>query len=1849
MNEKTMRRAGACSLAAVLIAVLLCLVTLPKPAFAEETGTESEIATATIEEKHITSANDFLALVALSRERDTSNWAVYLDNDITLSDDDMQTIVKHTVKHLSFGNSEHPFAGTFDGQNHTVTGLKYANNAFDPERDTGFFAETKGATIKNFLVKDADVWADFRGGIIVGKAVDTHIENVMVMESTLHVTCANNALNLITNAGFEGGIVAGELDGCTVYNCEVRGGRAVNNTTSGVQALGGEGLYMAAFAGYVGKSDSGNVTTIEYSRVTPTRNDDGSAQAYTDVTNKYDVAVGALGGNNVYASGFVGRMGDGAHMIDCFSTASCYSYSASYVGVVAVTLAWSGGLAGRIDKDANNLIERCHYAGDLSSRQYNPVAVIPIIQNDVNLGGIAGRASTGDATIADCYFKPSVSLNGSSQGTASKKTIYALADGKTTSGSSFGPWSDDQYENRTLWESHDYDFSGGTARTTANDTYVGAGHGNAWAMDYKLGIPVHGASVKATLDFPGAGTVKIDATKLGVDQETSDPYNFAVSAILAGMAQGLATGDTSVSFAQQTAAKPDGLSNANGGYRFMGWFRERDVFSTSIDEDNSWFDDKTDDAAVEAGKRVEENGEHETSSTYTADNAGGKDGFKGNDLFIASYQAQVLFHDATSAVLSVETGVESTDTAADWYRYGASITPAIPQIKPASASAMFIGWTTKANMAAGSNGGYVGITSTDLSALKGAGAFFPAGQAITVTAPADFYPVYTDYASNIITVFEGNEQDSLDDVTQRDGVGKTNVKAEASGAATEYTVQVQDTSDKALSDGGTLPDGYRFLGWYETKQVDGKNVEVRVSRDVSYALPSSVDLTVPHTYTARFEYRVDYYGTTTRFEDFDKDANPFVKKDADGNFVAKAYSSNWQGYQTAFVERGDAPLDSEDAFAGWFAGAGSPNHGKASTCSAAQVTSAKLITEPFSVHAHVTGDNTTYDIYITDDFPGAAILSNSGNPRLSSFTVDAAVNSGYGFLFWDCQRTGSTTNDTWLSNDNPWKAGAQLTAHKYAYTAHLVAQVNFYWKSGEKVSWPINGRLYQEKLLGATLHEYTYPFTGDHVSGKDHSSNREPSASEMAVSGYKFLGWITTAEVQKDSGVWDYIYDVSGDSFVTSDPAKAEPYLVTNDYQVTQAQDVYPVYAKYNVGYDTNLHRAGLTGTDTVNAPSWTIAPEISEENGITTATVHPDITTTVYKNGTELYKLTKVELECPDSTIHHLDAHGDDNNAYSATVDAGGGYTFVAYYSPLAVVYHLNATDIDGKVAQAGDKLGSLNGGIPKPTFDVSEIDAAENGYYQFVGWTTDKPAGSAKYVVWQQVTDLVDESTVVNEPLELFPVYRATAITVNSNIDAVLSNPASVRGLSRTTSGDQVSLQIKAASEVQGTDDKTYDFVCWSRDYNNETGGYTPMTSDKNYALEGSEPFADTTYTAVYKQSPFKVRYHDADGDVVYEATVEQGDERNTRSGFEYETEVPVVGEDGNPVYNQDGTQQMESKTVAYDANAYVDESQKLASRAAGRNGVYKEMLLRWRSIAADGTATEWDAFKKEPITSDMDLYPVTFYVIAHDTSNGATTSAANNVTAKMKWQLDPNASGEESDTSDNARIKACFAEPFEGMQLTIHVEHVEYSVPKDSDDKTDAPVINAKQICVNNQPVSLYSAGNASGTFDFADKLATKVTGADGQAEGDAVFDFPSTHALTLVKQTADPWAAGKTFRLNVTKAATDSAAAQTQAVSVTVGKTPDAQGVYSGSVVLQVPAGTYTVQEDSAWAWRYDSSVSAPGFAPASSAMLTVSAASSTNDAMVTCVNVRKSSQWVDGDSRAKNVWSNGAVEKEGQDA
>lgn len=825
------------------------------------------------------------------------------------------------------------------------------------------------------------------------------------------------------------------------------------------------------------------------------------------------------------------------------------------------------------------------------------------------------------------------------------------------------------------------------------------------------------------------------------------------------------------------------------------------------------------------------------------------------------------------------------------------------------------------------------------------------------------------------------------------------------------------------------------------------------------------------------------------------------------------------------------------------------------------------------------------------------------------------------------------------------------TDKKYYVRAMITTDVNFYNKGDNVVRTATRryeSNLLQTKVNGADpTFTYYYPHVNKSVKVAEKPEDGEkgsyespltleasPTDADMAVPGYKFLGWISTAEVQRDSDVWKYIYDVEGDSFTTSDPDKAEPYLVKPDFKVTQWQDAYPVYAKYDVRYTTNLYRAGFKGTDKVNVPRYDIDPVINAGTDPATATVTPDVTTPVYKAGGELYKLQKVEIELPNGEVEDIEPNGD--NSYSHQVEPGGAYTFVAYYSPLAVVYHLNARDVDGKVAQQGDSLGSLKDGIPLPTYNVGDIDAATNAYNAFVGWTETKPVAGNGYVVWSDDVSMVNKSTVVKAPMELYPVYRASAVRVQSNIDANLDDPGSVRYLSRTDSGDQISLEVKAATEVVGKDGTKYDFVGWSRDYESDNK-YTLMTGDDKYPLEGNEPFKSAMYTAVYKIAPHKVRYHGVDGSVLFTATVDSGDERaqDGKSGFVYTVDVPKMDENGRPVYDNSGNPMMEQKSVAYDPDAHSKIVALLDERAAA-NGDMRELFLEWRYVGADGDTKPWDVFKDEPIKGDMDLYPVTYRVVAKDTSDPAKSET---MTAQLKWLLDPAAANTVDDSADKAPFKVCFAKPFMGTRLTVTVMRASYG-----------PDASMTEEPVNDQYVSLYSLGSGNGSFDLANRLESKKTGEGEQGPGNAVFKFAQTHALTIVKKTTDASAMGQTSRFKVARKASKDSLAETRMVEVKVDKTQQENGEiwYVGSVQFAAPAGFYTVEEDTAWAWRYQGELSTPGKAPGKSAELTISSASSAGDAVVTCVNTRAKDKWVDGGSRAKNVWENGTLKKEDQD-
>lgn len=674
--------------------------------------------------REINTFKDFFVFASASQNYDYDGVIVKLNKNLDLTQQEIQDMLEeYGVTHLTIGTKDRPFKGTFDGQNHTIEGLVYEPNIIkDP--NSGLFSFTDGATIKNLTVKDASIESVYQGGIIVGHAKDTQLENLTVLNSKLKISSANNVVSLITNLGFCGGGIAGLMENSTMYNCEISGTEVVNNSTAGVTGVGGEGLYMGGLVGWMEDS------VIEYSRARSNYVNEGGSEVIKQsvVRNDYDIAVGALGGKSVYAGGIVGGVNTTdsgeTRIIDCFSTADVSFYAANYVAVGSGIAGYAGGITGALR--GNSHVERCHYAGNIHSKQYNAILVIPIIQTDVNISGIS-NVNNDDTTVTNSYFKRSSST--------STKDIYAVGTKDDTE--AYAAKTDDVYADYEFWESKDYDLTG----TIPRNTKYSSDHINKWVMDYDLGIPVHGDTVYGTFNFPDSAEVTIDKTALvNSAVSTEDSYQFA--------AQGLhPRGDHEITLhVEPKDSNPDDNITE---YRFDGWHRKNDVkknYASDIKE-------------LDCSSGTPES----TEKDYKVKSDESKE--LKNSLFIADMKARVAFHD-----------VNGKKIEEDYYTYQKPLKDVVPD--NSSDKSMFYGWTTVANPK--TKGGYPAITSNELEELKLQNAIYKAGD--PVEKAMKLYPIYKNELANIRTEFEGHELDDSDLQSMRAGVGETAIDYDENGA-----------------------------------------------------------------------------------------------------------------------------------------------------------------------------------------------------------------------------------------------------------------------------------------------------------------------------------------------------------------------------------------------------------------------------------------------------------------------------------------------------------------------------------------------------------------------------------------------------------------------------------------------------------------------------------------------------------------------------------------------------------------------------------------------------------------------------------------------------------------------------------------------------------------------------------------------------------------------------------------------------------------------------------------------------------------------------------------------------------
>ena len=202
------------------------------------------------------------------------------------------------------GSSTKPFAGTFDGNGYTVSGVKVSGGKSE---GAGLFGYLKGATVRNLRIADSSVGTayDVNAGGIAAQAVNSTIEGCVVTDTT------------VTGELYIGGIV-GQATGTTIRNCINRADVADGGvSTSAANVIAG------GILGYSPDGVGGN--TIDY------------------CANYGSISIKPQKGSILSAGGIIGYITKGD------SISYCYNAAEEVSGVASIKIrVTAGGIAGRM-------------------------------------------------------------------------------------------------------------------------------------------------------------------------------------------------------------------------------------------------------------------------------------------------------------------------------------------------------------------------------------------------------------------------------------------------------------------------------------------------------------------------------------------------------------------------------------------------------------------------------------------------------------------------------------------------------------------------------------------------------------------------------------------------------------------------------------------------------------------------------------------------------------------------------------------------------------------------------------------------------------------------------------------------------------------------------------------------------------------------------------------------------------------------------------------------------------------------------------------------------------------------------------------------------------------------------------------------------------------------------------------------------------------------------------------------------------------------------------------------------------------------------------------------------------
>lgn len=540
----------------VSLGIICSLVVLPTgTAYAEE-GTQLSYGVLDDQGRiHIQTAEHLKALAQESSQIGNPVNAQYqifiLDNDITLNDtyDEAINIAP---------NESDPFRGTFDGNGHTISGLRFSTHLIG----TGLFKYTDSATIKNLNIYNANIYATYCGGIIAGIATNTKFINISIQDSYLKCIPGNVSLSLFSTGGMTVGALAGQAaENSLIYNCE-----SINTVIESGEAqvgnvAGGSGSY---FGGLVG---SMNNSHIEYSRTLTLNKIDSGKISYKTVG-----IAGVLDFAYIYLGGICGEIKNGASIIDSFSNILMRNQPATAVSVITATYSYIGGISGAAYGDTTT-IKRCHYSGFSEAWDFGGFLFSGTDKNR-HLGGIVGRIGNTDTDTTDnpssldnrfvnCFYNydrimegednPSIWLRPGRSAVAWRNGTLQVYHELTPNTCS--SYTNKQYSDQANnWATKDYDFSGTIQRNTPCSELFGdkdtANHVNRWVMEtfdystsdteYKITtMPIHGTTTMEIYSNYHNAFTDEDADSMTYeytindDQTVNVPDSNSVSALVA--------------------------------------------------------------------------------------------------------------------------------------------------------------------------------------------------------------------------------------------------------------------------------------------------------------------------------------------------------------------------------------------------------------------------------------------------------------------------------------------------------------------------------------------------------------------------------------------------------------------------------------------------------------------------------------------------------------------------------------------------------------------------------------------------------------------------------------------------------------------------------------------------------------------------------------------------------------------------------------------------------------------------------------------------------------------------------------------------------------------------------------------------------------------------------------------------------------------------------------------------------------------------------------------------------------------------------------------------------------------